>query len=187
MLQQFRMNSTIIQAPMAGATTPSFVAACCEAGALGFIEAGYLNKEELISFIQNVKTKTNQIFGVNVFNQDEPILDEQTLAQAEAALQPIYDELSITIEPTFTFENHFYEQIEATLIENIHVVSFTFGLPSKEIIQRFKKNNVFLMAIATTKDEAIAVAATGFDAVILQGSIAGASWIIPSTDGIYFT
>lgn len=173
MLQQFGINSTIIQAPMAGVTTPSFVAASCEAGALGFIAAGYLNKEELISFIQNVKTKTRRPFGVNVFIQDEPRPDKQTLIEAKAALQPIYDELSITTEPSFTFENHFSEQLEAILTENIRVVSFTFGLPSKEMIQRLKENNVFLMATATTKDEALAVATAGFDAVILQGREAG--------------
>ena len=42
MLKNFAVHKPIIQAPMAGVTSPAFVAACCEAGVLGFIGAGYL-------------------------------------------------------------------------------------------------------------------------------------------------
>lgn len=36
----------IIQAPMAGVTSPKFVAACAEEGILGSIGAGYLDGEQ---------------------------------------------------------------------------------------------------------------------------------------------
>jgi len=38
----------IIQAPMAGVTTPEFVAAAAESGVLGSIGAGYLSAEEIL-------------------------------------------------------------------------------------------------------------------------------------------
>ena len=45
----------IIQAPMAGVTTPEFVAAAAEAGVMGSIGAGYLSAEATREFIQQVK------------------------------------------------------------------------------------------------------------------------------------
>lgn len=55
MLQQFQINKPIIQAPMAGVTTPQLVIASCEAGILGSIGAGYLDGAATREFIQAVK------------------------------------------------------------------------------------------------------------------------------------
>ena len=63
MLGNVNMSKPIIQAPMAGVTSPTFVAACCEAGVLGFIGAGYLNGEETQTFIK--KEKKFIIFAFN--------------------------------------------------------------------------------------------------------------------------
>ena len=57
----------IIQAPMAGVTTPEFVAASAEAGILGSIGAGYLSAEETRQFIREVKERTEKPFAVNLF------------------------------------------------------------------------------------------------------------------------
>lgn len=56
MLKKFEMHYPIIQAPMAGVTTPKFVAACAEVGILGSIGAGYLDGEQTRNFIQEVKS-----------------------------------------------------------------------------------------------------------------------------------
>ncbi len=45
----------IIQAPMAGVTTPEFVAASAEAGDSRFNWAGYLSADETRKFIREVK------------------------------------------------------------------------------------------------------------------------------------
>ena len=57
----------IIQAPMAGVTTPEFVGASSEAGVLGSIGAGYLSAEEIREFIRKVKRLTTKPFAVNLF------------------------------------------------------------------------------------------------------------------------
>ena len=60
MISKLQVAKPIIQAPMAGITTPKFVAACCEAGALGSVGAGYLNGAETKTFIQAVKALTDK-------------------------------------------------------------------------------------------------------------------------------
>ncbi len=73
----FDIPYPIIQAPMAGITSPKFVAACAEAGLLGSIGAGYLNGEQTKHFIQEVKKLTTKPFAVNLFIQEEPKIDER--------------------------------------------------------------------------------------------------------------
>ena len=167
------IDKKIIQAPMAGVTTPKFVAACCEAGVLGFIGAGYLNGEQTREQIQQLKQLTNKPFGVNLFVQGEPEINVNVLHQARMALQPIYEELQINDTPTVTSEEVFQGQIEAILAENAPVVSFTFGLPTQEVMQQLRENGAYLIGTATTLEEALQVERYGFDAVVLQGSEAG--------------
>lgn len=49
------MNYPIIQAPMAGVTTPEMVIASLEAGILGSIGAGYMSADSTRDFIRQVK------------------------------------------------------------------------------------------------------------------------------------
>lgn len=173
MLKQLSLVKPIIQAPMAGITTPSFVAACCEAGVLGSIGAGYLNGEQTRAQIQELKQLTNKPYQVNVFVQEEPKIDITMLQEARMALQPIYEELGISDTRSVTSMDVFSGQLEAIIEEQVPIVSFTFGLPDQAILQRIREYGATVIGTATTLKEALAVEAHGFDAVVLQGSEAG--------------
>lgn len=173
MISKLQVAKPIIQAPMAGITTPKFVAACCEAGALGSVGAGYLNGAETKKFIQAVKALTDKPFSVNLFIQEEPRIDIGVLQDARVALQPIYEDLGIPDTQRVVSTEVFEGQIQAVLDEGIKIVSFTFGIPSEEVMNRLKSQNVFLIGTATTVEEALAVQEAGFDAVVVQGSEAG--------------
>jgi len=169
----FETTSPIIQAPMAGVTTPKFVAACAEEGILGSIGAGYLDGEQTKSFIQEVKKLTKKPFAVNLFVQEEPRIDVDVLQKARMALQPFYDELGLSPVQSVTSKEVFAEQVQAVLDENVAICSFTFGIPSAEVIQRLKDNNVYVIGTATTLEEAKRVEQAGMQAVVLQGGEAG--------------
>lgn len=173
MRTKFSLAKPIIQAPMAGITTPAFVAACSEAGALGSIGAGYLNGEETQHFIQQVKALTDKPFSVNLFIQEEPRIDINVLQKARGALQPIYEELGIPDTQRVVSTEVFEGQVQAIIDEGVKIVSFTFGLPAAEMIARLKDEDVYLIGTATTVEEAIAVQQAGLDAVVVQGSEAG--------------
>ena len=173
MLTKFKIEKPIIQAPMAGATSPEFVAACCEAGVAGFIGAGYLDEADTRTFIREVKELTDKVFGVNLFVQEEPKIDVTVLQEARMALQPIYEELGITNTSRVVSDELFEGQIQAILDEEVPVVSFTFGIPPQDVIHRLKNKGIFVIGTATTKEEATAVEEAGFDAIVLQGKEAG--------------
>lgn len=173
MSTKLQLARPIIQAPMAGITTPSFVAACCEAGTLGSIGAGYLNDVETLNFIRAVKGLTDKPFSVNLFIQEEPRIDINILQEARGALQPIYEELGIPDTQRVVSTEVLEGQVQAILDEGVKIVSFTFGLPSVEVISRLKNSNVYLIGTATTIEEAVAVQQAGLDAVVVQGGEAG--------------
>jgi len=158
---------------MAGVTTPKFVAACAEEGILGSIGAGYLDGKQTKSFIQEVKKLTKKPFAVNLFVQEEPRIDIDVLQKARMALQPFYDELGLSPVQSVTSKEVFEEQVQAVLDENVAICSFTFGIPSADVIHRLKGNNVYVIGTATTLEEAKHVEQAGMQAVVLQGGEAG--------------
>ena len=173
MITKLAVEKPMIQAPMAGITTPKFVAACSEAGLLGSIGAGYLNGAETRAFIQDVKKLTKKPFSVNLFVQEEPNIDVDVLQDARDALQSICEELGILNTQRVVSDSVFEEQIQAILDEDVKVVSFTFGIPDEAILSRLKSKDIFLIGTATTLAEAHAIEKAGFDAVVVQGGEAG--------------
>ncbi len=169
----FKTTSPIIQAPMAGVTTPKFVAACAQEGILGSIGAGYLDGEQTRSFIREVKKLTKKPFAVNLFVQEAPRIDIDVLQKARMALQPFYDELGLSPVQSVTSKEVFEEQVQAVLDENVAICFFTFGIPSADVIHRLKDNNVYVIGTATTLEEAKRVEQAGMQAVVLQGGEAG--------------
>lgn len=173
MINLLELQVPIIQAPMAGVTTPEFVAASAEAGALGSVGAGYLTAEETRNFILKVKGLTEKPFAVNLFVPEETELTETVLKEAIDALREIQSELSISSHIDSFSKSEFNEQVEVIIDEGVRVCSFTFGLPDEHTVMKLKKNKVYLIGTATTMEEAMLAEKVGMDAVVIQGSEAG--------------
>ena len=168
-----QMKHPIIQAPMAGVTTPEFVAACSEAGVLGSIGAGYLSSVDTRKVIREVKALTEKQFAVNLFIPESTERSEIHLEDAFEALEPIRNELGISSEIPKLSTTEFSEQVQVLIEENIKICSFTFGLPEEETVQLMKSHGIFLIGTATTVEEAKLAEQRGVDAVVVQGSEAG--------------
>ncbi|MDQ6598346.1 nitronate monooxygenase [Bacillus salipaludis] len=175
---QLGIQYPIIQAPMAGGpTTSKLVAAVSNEGGLGTIGAGYLSPSQIRQQIQEVKQLTEKNFGINLFVPSNYQQDEQKIMTAKELLQPIEQELKVdsTVKiPTYEQDlETFHEQIQVVVEEQVPVCSFTFGVPSQEIIDHLKKNSIIVIGTATTVQEAILNEQAGMDMVVLQGSEAG--------------
>lgn len=163
----------IVQAPMAGVTTPEFVAASANAGILGSIGAGYLTAEATRNCIREVKSLTNKSFSVNLFVPEKVDASDEQIAQAHEALKPFLQELDLSEEPVKLSSSEFAEQVKVVVDEGVKICSFTFGIPDQETISYLHKHKVYCIGTATTVAEAIAVEQAGIDAVVLQGGEAG--------------
>ncbi len=172
-LEKLEMLHPIVQAPMAGVTTPEFVAASAEAGILGSIGAGYLSAENTREFIRNVKKLTSKPFAVNLFVPEQPEMSQDQLRQAYEALQPIGQKLGIPFWKTPLSTSEFDEQLQVIVEEGVQACSFTFGLPDEKHVKWLKDNGVMLIGTATTVEEAELAERAGMDMIVAQGSEAG--------------
>lgn len=170
----------IIQAPMAGGiTTSKLVAAVSNAGGLGTIGAGYMTPSQIREQIKEIKQLTPKFFGINLFVPNEFTVLENELNSAKQKLQPVYEQLNllqndnVDIPTPQKMNETFLEQINVVIEQNVPICSFTFGIPSKEIIDKLKLHNIILIGTATTVEEAIEIEKSGMDIVVVQGSEAG--------------
>jgi nitronate monooxygenase len=166
----------IFSAPMAGGgTTPELVAAVSEAGGLGFLAAAYLLPAQILEAARAVQARTSKPFGINLF---APLPRPGLPADASfvlARLAPYHAELGLP-EPKLpteaTFE--FSEQLAACLECGATVLSFTFGLLPEDAMGALRARGLLAIGTATTVAEAIQLEAAGVDAIVAQGSEAGA-------------
>lgn len=170
---KLELSYPIVQAPMAGVTTPAFVVAAAEAGILGSIGAGYLSANETRDFIREVRALTKKPFAVNLFIPEAADVELEVVKEAAAALESIKQKLGIVLEETLLKKPEFAEQIQTIIDEKVKICSFTFGLPDEETVQELKKHDVFLIGTATTVEEAMLVEQAGMDAIVVQGIEAG--------------
>lgn len=173
--RELGIKHPIIQAPMAGgATTPELVASVSNSGGLGSLAGGYLPPAEIKSAIRRIRELTAKPFSVNLFLPEEHQATQEQMQQACDAINDCASEIGISISPIAgPYAPSFDEQLAVLLEEKIPAASFTFGIPSPAAIKALKSNQIFVMATATTLDEAYALYECGVDAIVAQGSEAG--------------
>jgi nitronate monooxygenase len=172
--QRFGLDYPIIGAPMSGATTPELVAAVSNAGALGFFAAAYLQPAEIRAAAERIRSLTTRPFGVNLFAPTAvpPIGDTTAALRVVARAHE-----ALGIEPPSAPAGSgldFDEQLEAVLDMGAAAFSFTFGIPAASALDSVRARGMWVIGTATTVDEAVALEHAGVDAVVAQGSEAGA-------------
>ena len=171
----FKINYPILQAPMAGgATTPELVSAVSHTGGLGGVGAGLLDAEQLDQALTTIKQKTDRPFQVNLFTPEANQFDPQKCQKIQQLLKPFFEKLEVEfpqLKPPYQININ--ERVEVLLKHKVPIVSFTFGIPDKTVLQKLKQAGTILIGTATTVAEAQACEKQGFDAVVAQGVEAG--------------
>ncbi|MEV6053999.1 nitronate monooxygenase [Streptomyces sp. NPDC052107] len=179
----------IVQAPMAGGVSvPQLAAAVSEAGGLGFLAAGYKTADGMYQEIKQLRGLTSRPFGVNVFmpQSEYPGASTGSTGAANAAHPSggveIYAHQLAGEAAWYETElgdpdsgrDDGYDAKLAVLLDNpVPVVSFHFGVPSREVFDSLRRVGTCTLVTATTAEEARAVERAGADAVIAQGVEAG--------------
>lgn len=177
LLTQLGIRLPIIQAPMAGVSTPAMAAAVTEAGGLGSIAVGATDAAGAEAMIAEVRERTRGPFNVNLFTHRTAIADRIKEAAWIERLRPEFEALEATPPPKLTEIYHSFvnddDMLAMLLRERPPIVSFHFGLPDEARIRALKEAGIILLATATSLAEARAIAAAGIDAIVAQGWEAG--------------
>jgi nitronate monooxygenase len=163
----------IVQAPLAGgASTPALTAAVVEAGAFGFVAAGYRTPDALRDDLRATRALTSAPFGVNVFVPGEATERRRYERYIEALRDEAGRQGVALGEPRF--EDDAWEAKLALLeAEPVAAVSFTFGCPPADVVARLRAAGSTVWVTVTDVDEAQRAAEAGADVLIVQGIEAG--------------
>ena len=176
-LEKLGITVPIIQAPMAGVSTPALAAAVSNAGGLGSLGVGAMKAEGARKVIRDTKALTGKAFNINVFCHSPVVANEAVEGAWLEWLAPEFARFGATPPARLTeIYTSFVEDpamLEVFLEEKPAVVSFHFGLPRPETIAALKDAGITLLASATRVEEAEIIAGSGVDAIVAQGIEAG--------------
>lgn len=171
------LSRPVVVAPMAGGpTTPALVAAVCAAGGTGFLPGGYLTASQLENNLTALRDDLSARglpdapFGVNLFvpapadrDRDGAAVDAYRAALGEGAGEPRWDD-----------DDHYAEKLRLLVeVDPVPMVSFTFGCPSADDVERLHAAGSSVGVTVTDEDEARAAVAVGADVLVVQGFDAG--------------
>jgi nitronate monooxygenase len=166
-----RLAVPIVQAPLAGGpSTPALAAAVSDAGGLGFVAAGYKTAAAMREEIAATRALTRAPFGVNVFAARPT---EAPPGELDAYAQRIREALDAEPAEPRSDDDAFAEKVAALLEDPVPLVSFTFGCPDRELVERLHGAATEVWVTVTDAGEARAAAEAGADALVVQGAEAG--------------
>jgi nitronate monooxygenase len=166
----------IIQAPMAGVQDSELAVAVSNAGGLGSLPCAMLSAEDIGGELSKIRSGTSSPVNLNFFCHRQPVWNDAREFKWREMLHDYFTEFGIDIDavPTGRGRQPFSHDI-ADAIEGFRpeIVSFHFGLPAPELLERVKKWGSTVLASATTVEEAVWLEAQGCNAIIAQGIEAG--------------
>lgn len=177
MLDRLELRHPLIQAPMAGVSTPALAAAVSEAGGLGSVALGALDVAGAQEAISRTRALTERPFAVNLFCHRPAHRDQAREMAWLERLRPEFRRFDST-PPDHLAE--IYQSFRANpdmlsmLLEaRPAVISFHFGLPEPAQLQALRATGAILLATATNEAEGRAIADAGLDGIVAQGWQAG--------------
>ena len=176
LLDLFKIQVPIVQAPMAGANGSAMAIAVSEAGGLGSLPCALLDVAKIRAELGVIRQRTSKPTNVNFFCHTAPQPNAQRDAAWKSRLAAYYKEFDldpgteVSLPTRSPFDETACEIVEECKPE---VVSFHFGLPEAALLKRVKAVGSVVIGSATTAEEARWLEARGCDAIIAQGGEAG--------------
>jgi nitronate monooxygenase len=172
----------ILQSGMSGVAGPDLAAEVSNAGGLGMIAGFAMTADQLRNTIQQFRSRSDKPFGVNLLipNEVRPpesteTIPEATIQAVHAVLNPMRLALGLSesnARPP-TFPDLIAEAFDVILDERVPVFSIGLGNPGADMVAACHRRDIKVIAMVTTVQDALAVEATGLDAVVAQGAEAG--------------
>lgn len=177
LLEKLAIRLPIIQAPMAGVSTPEMAAAVSNAGGLGSIGIGAQTAAQAHDTIAATQKLTSNPINVNVFCHQPASSDSSRESAWLAYLAPFFEKFNAQPPARLTeiYKSFLVDDDTLSVLCELRprVVSFHFGLPEQSRIEKLQEKGIVLLATVTNLVEALEAQEVGVDAVVAQGFEAG--------------
>ena len=171
-----QLELPIIQAPMAGGiNTPQLACAVANAGGVGSFGFAYNTPQKINDDLVATQALTKGFINANFFIFTPvalPEFDIQSAAIDALKSLPIDGEYSVSI-PQSPFFPDLNAQLEPVWINRPAILTFHFGIPAAEIIEKAHALGISVGITATSMKEGIAIQNAGADFIVSQGIEAG--------------
>ncbi|HEY0530695.1 MAG TPA: nitronate monooxygenase [Actinoplanes sp.] len=163
----------VVVAPMAGGpTTTALVKAAADAGALGFLAAGYKKPETVEDELRAVRGIPH---GLNIFVPMPPAPDIEALERYRRVLQPEAERFHVELPPLrLDDDDSFGAKVALAEAYAVPLVSFTFGVPERAVVERLQSAGCRVLVTVTEADEARRALVVEPDGLVAQAGAAGA-------------
>ena len=177
LMNRLGIDLPIIQAPMAGVSTPAMAAAVAQAGGLGSLGLGAAGAAGARKLIAEFRARSNRALNLNVFAHEPARADAAKEAAWIARFGPRFEAFAAApparlseIYTSFAVD----DAMLALLVETRpKVVSLHFGLADPRRLAALREAGILLLASVTSLGEARQAEAAGVDALVAQGFEAG--------------
>jgi nitronate monooxygenase len=168
----------IVQGPLGGLSSQRLTAAVSNDGGLGSFGAHGLKPEAIRNVIREIKALTSRPFAMNLWvSMEDEGAFTSTVEAFDRSLAPLAKHIESVGGSKPSYRPHepicFEDQAQVFLDEGISIFSFIYGIPSKPILDEFRRKGIALIGTATTVDEAIALERAGVDVIVASGFEAG--------------
>jgi nitronate monooxygenase len=182
----------VIQGPLGGLSSQRLTAAVSNYGGLGSFGAHGLEPEAIRKVIREIKALTTKPFAMNLWvSMEDKEAFTSTAKAFHRSLAPVEKHIEGVGGSKPSYRRYepirFEDQVQVLMDEGISVFSFIYGIPSKQILDEFRRKGVVLIGTATTVDEAIALEQAGVDVIAASGFEAGGhrgSFLQPAEDSL---
>ncbi|WAJ46981.1 nitronate monooxygenase [Mycobacterium sp. Aquia_216] len=165
----------IVGAPMSGGPgSPALAAAVSNAGGLGFVPGGYLSAEQFAEDVAAARAATTGPLGVNLLVPQPSVADWVALDFYADELEGVAEHYQVHVgRPEYGHDDDWARKLEVVADLRPELVSFTYGVPSPDVIRRFGALGLLVMVTVTSLYEAGVAVAAGADSLVVQGPDAG--------------
>ncbi len=170
------VTNPVLAAPMAGGpSTPALITAAAAAGSVGFLAGGYKAPEELAGQIKAVRSQCEG-FAVNLFVPNPVPVDRDEFYRYAKAIQAERERYGLELAGTAPVEDddNWISKIDLLLGDPVPLVSFTFGIPERAVLDALRKAGTLVFQTVTSVDEARQAGEAKVDGLVVQGFQAGA-------------
>jgi nitronate monooxygenase len=177
LLELIGIELPIIQAPMAGVSSPAMAAAVANAGALGSIGVGATNAAGARQMMAEIRERSSRPFNVNVFchqpARPRPVVEAAWIERLRPEFKRLGAEPPTALTEIYRSFVEDDDMLATLLADRPKVVSFHFGVPAPDRVRALREAGIVLLGSATSVAEAQLLVAAGVHAVVAQGYEAG--------------